>query len=328
MQGAPLSGRAGPARRSYRGPKGMGAMATTTKRSRRVMTDDEIRQHREERQAKLEALHARFTEQVAELVEGDQWRAMLRVAARFHRYSFGNVLLIMAQREDATQVAGYRTWQSLGRQVRRGERGIQILAPVTYRGGHDDETEQRGDDEPNRPRQLRGFKVEHVWDIAQTDGDPVPDVRPVLLEGEGSTGLWDLIATQVAAAGYHVARGTCTNPQANGETDPVSRSVTVREDLSAAQAAKTLVHELAHIRLGHVESVPSYQACRGRCEVEAESVAYLVCTEAGVDAGEYSLPYVARWADGDVAVIRESADRVLTAARSITETMLPAADVA
>jgi hypothetical protein len=130
----------------------------------------------------------------------------------------------------------------------------------------------------------------------------VPDVRPVLLEGEGPTGLWDVIATQVAAAGYHVVRGTCTNPQANGETDPTSKTVTVRDDLSPAQAAKTLVHELAHIR-------------------------YLVCTEAGVDAGDYSLPYVARWADGDVAVIRQSAGRVLTVARSITETMQPAADV-
>ena len=88
------------------------------------------------------------------------------------------------------------------------------------------------------------------------------------------------------------------------------------------------MHELAHIRLGHVESMPSYQACRGACEVEAESVAYLVCTEAGVDAGEYSLSYVARWADGDVAVIRQSAERVLTAAGSITETMQPAAEVA
>ena len=179
------------------------------------------------------------------------------------------------------------------------------------------------DDDASRPRQLRGFKVEHVWDIAQTDGDPVPDVRPVLLEGEGPTGLWDLIATQVAAAGYHVTRGTCTNPQANGETDPVSKTVTVREDLSPAQAAKTLVHELAHIRLGHVESLPSYQACRGRCEVEAESVAYLVCTEAGVDAGDYSLPYVARWADGDVAVIRQSAECVLAVARSITDLHQP-----
>ena len=212
--------------------------------------------------------------------------------------------------------------------MRRGERGIQILAPVTYRAQRDDEAEQPADGEPNRPRQLRGFKVEHVWDIAQTDGDPVPDVRPVLLEGEGPTGLWDLIATQVAAAGYHVTRGTCSNAQANGETDPVSKTVTVRDDLSPAQAAKTLVHELAHIRLGHVESGSSYQVCRGRCEVEAESVAYLVCTEAGVDAGDYSLPYVARRADGDVVVIQQSAERVLTAARCIIETMLSATDVA
>jgi IrrE N-terminal-like domain len=91
-----------------------------------------------------------------------------------------------------------------------------------------------------------------------------------------------------SAAGYHVTRGTSSTPRANGETDPVSRTVTVRDDLSPAQAAKTLVHELAHIRLGHVESLPTYQSCRGRCEVEAESVAYLVCTGAGVDAGAAS----------------------------------------
>jgi hypothetical protein len=74
----------------------------------------------------------------------------------------------------------------------------------------------------------------------------------------------------VTAVGYQVTRGTCTNVQANGETDPVSRTVTVRGDVSLAQAAQTLVHELAQIRLGHVESLPTYRACRGVSEVDAE----------------------------------------------------------
>jgi hypothetical protein len=83
------------------------------------------------------------------------------------------------------------------------------------------------------------------------------------------------------------------------------------------------VHERAHIVLGHADSVASYQICRGQCEVEAESVAYLVCTQMGIDAADYSLPYVARWADGDLELIQQSAERVVGAARSILDGLAP-----
>jgi hypothetical protein len=133
---------------------------------------------------------------------------------------------------------------------------------------------------------LRGFKVEHVWDISQTDGEPLLDIAPALLEGDGPAGLWEALAEQVTADGYELKRGRCARPQANGETDPSTKTVTVRDDLSPAQAAKTLAHERAYILLGHVDGVASYQARRGRFEVEAESVAYLVCTQLGLDAGD------------------------------------------
>jgi hypothetical protein len=169
---------------------------------------------------------------------------MLAAAARFHEYSFGNVMLILAQNPDATRVAGYRTWQSLGRRVRKGERGIRILARITYRSSREDGG--HGPDEQDRPRELRGFRVEHVWDISSTDGDPYPDVAIALLEGEGPVGLWEALGEQVVADGYQLERGPCARPQAKGETDPATRTVTVRDDLSTAQAAKTLVHERAH----------------------------------------------------------------------------------
>ena len=107
---------------------------------------------------KLEDLHAQLTSQIAELASGADWKAWLSVAARFHSYSFGNTMLILAQRPDATQVAGYRAWQSLGRQVEKGERGIQILAPVTRR-------QQAGPDEA-------------VAD-ATSGSRPEPDLNPV-----------------------------------------------------------------------------------------------------------------------------------------------------
>jgi hypothetical protein len=117
--------------------------------------------------------------------------------------------------------------------------------------------------------------------------------------------------------------GRCARPSANGSTDPAARTVTVRDDLSPAQAAKTLVHERAHIALGHVDSVASYQVCRGQCEVEAKSVAYLVCTQLGIEADDYSLPYVGGWADGDVEIVRATAERLVTVARSILTSVVP-----
>src|SRR5437870_1182895 len=145
---------------------------------------------------RLRALHTQLETAFAELVSGDDWARMLTVAAHFHHYSPSNVLLILRQRPDATRVAGYRTWQRLGRQVRRGERGIAILAPCSYKVRGDDEPDT--DDDPRRA--LRGFKVAHVFDVSQTDGEPIPDVRPALLDGDAPAGLWDALAAQVAAA--------------------------------------------------------------------------------------------------------------------------------
>jgi antirestriction protein ArdC len=287
----------------------------------RTLTPAEKAARDEANAAKLAEVHGRLADQVSQLVKGDQWQAMLRAAARFHTYSLNNVLLIHLQFPAASRVAGYRTWQSLGRQVRRGETGIAILAPVTYKV----QVEEDQDEHPE-VKQLRGFKVELVFDISQTDGEPIPEVPPVLLEGDGPLDLWNSLADLVKTEGYEIRRGKCTHVTANGETDPLTHTVTVHDDLSPLQAIKTLTHELAHIRLGHVENLSTYHLCRGRCEVEAESVAFVVLLEAGYDASSYSTPYVAGWAD-DPKVIHETAQRVITAARGIVENM-PAVDMA
>ena len=262
---------------------------------------------------KLADAHAQMVHAIESLVTGEDWAEMLRAASRFHRYSFGNVCLILAQRKDATRVGGYRTWRALGRQVRRGERGIAILAPCVTRGPRAGERDEDGRDEPASV--VRGFRVAHVFDISQlTDTSPLPAVEPVSLEGDAPDGLWRGLAEQVAAGGFNLLRADCR--PANGTTHFLARTVVVRPDLAPSQAAKVLAHELAHTRLHEGNE---YRAgCRGRAEVEAESVAFLVCAAAGVGTGRYSFPYVARWADGDVALVRESAERVLGTARAIT----------
>ena len=276
---------------------------------------------------KLAELHEQITEGVAALVSSEAWRAMLDTAARFHTYSLGNLLLIALQAPTATRVAGFRTWQSLGRQVRKGERGIAILAPCTYRPkrAEDEATPGQGSGDegsggaeaPSAParRQLRGFRRAYVFDIAQTDGEPLPEVAPALLTGEAPAGLWDGLAAQVAGHGYTLERGTSRG--ANGFTDPATRTVRVRADVDDAQAVKTLAHELAHIECGHVEDLPTYATCRDRCEVEAESVAYVVTAAARMDTAGYSFAYVAGWAGGEPGKVRQAAETITKAARTI-----------
>jgi antirestriction protein ArdC len=265
---------------------------------------------------KLTEAHERMVEAIEALVSGEDWAAMLDVARRFHSYSPGNVLLILSQRPDATRLCGYRAWQALDHQVKKGERGIAILAPCVTRGRPVDESDE--EERPALARVLRGFRVVHVFDVSQTEGPDLPDVAPSLLEGAAPAVLWDRLADEVAAKGFSLLREDCS--PANGQTDFLRRCVTVRPDLSEAQAAKTLAHELGHVLLHDEEKFHGFGAlsCRGLAEVEAESVAYLICSTAGLSTGAYSFPYVARWANGDVALVRSAAERSLSAARAIT----------
>jgi antirestriction protein ArdC len=275
----------------------------------------------------LSRAHDRLTAAVAALVDGDAWREMLQVAARFPRYSTNNVLLITAQRPDATTVAGLRAWNTLGRRVRKGEKGIAILAPCTYRsqtqldtgGAATAETADSADPLARERRMLRGFRVAYVFDITQTDGDPLPEVTPGALTGDAPAQLWHRLAGMVEADGYRIERGPCDG--AYGHTRFTDRVVRIRDDVSPAQEAKTLAHELGHIRAEHdtrfAESYHRDSGCRGVAEVEAESIAYVVTAAAGLDSSGYTVPYVAHWAAGDTTVLRDTAARVITTARTI-----------
>jgi integrase len=218
---------------------------------------------------KLTALHERLAEQVAALRSGEDWRRWLDVARRFHGYSFNNTLLIAAQRPDATAVAGYEAWKALGRQVTKGERGLQILAPVVRRsragddagaaaaepGGTDADPAERAGAAPSGAAsgtkekgdrrgggQVTGWRVAYVWDVSATSGEPLPTPpRPRLLAGQAPPGLWEALTRVVGERGFTVARGDCG--AANGWTDYATRTVRVRADVDAAQAVKTLAHD-------------------------------------------------------------------------------------
>jgi len=260
-------------------------------------------------------LHEQLLEQVGQLRSSEEWLAAMVTAARFHDYSLGNWLLMWSQAEQrgaaVTRPAGYRTWQTLGRQVRKGERGYRILAPMTRRLPADDaET-----DEPKRI--VTGFRVVSVFDVTQTDGEPLADIGPSLLTGLGDADLAQAAVGLIEEQGYEFSLGTLDGP--NGLTRPTARQVVVEEKLEGAQRTKTTVHELAHVLM---HSSESEIACRGRIEVEAESVAYVVCGAAGLDTSAYSVAYVARWAETTTEPERTllaTAERIVSNARRILE---------
>lgn len=267
-----------------------------------------------DRAERLAEIHSQLKRQVAELISGEDWGRMLEMAAKFHGYSANNVLLIMLQRPDATRVAGFQTWKSLGRYVCKGEHGIRLLAPCKYKVEDGETGEDRWI--------LRGFTTATVFDISQTDGADLDEpIMPTLLDGDAPAGLWHGLAAQIDAQGFtiHGCDSASEIGGANGRTDFGARTVTVRSDVSDGQACKTLAHELAHILCGHEAEL--FAGCRGRLEVEAESVAYVVCVSAGIATDGYSLPYVARWSAGSPDVVRQTAEKVVKVAGTICEAL-------
>lgn len=262
--------------------------------------------------------HELLMSQLARLTTGPDWQAMLDMAARFHTYSARNVMLLAAQGARG-RVAGYRTWQTIPAhdgghcQVQRGAKHLKILAPVTRTAATIDET--TGEEEKHRV--LVRFKVVRVFDEAALVSPPADPVSsPELLAGQAPGRLVEALETQIQGAGYTLIERDCS--PANGETDWATRTVLIRPDLDRAQRAKTLAHELAHVRLHHPSRLDAQAWPRPRKEVEAESVAYLVCSQAGLDSGGYTIPYVALWSGGDLRLVADTADRVIDTARNVT----------
>jgi antirestriction protein ArdC len=272
-----------------------------------------------QRRERLENLHNQLTEQVEALTTSDGWLTMLKMASKMHGYSFRNIALILAQNESATHVAGYKAWQALGRQVRKGEKGLMILAPL--RGKQEVEDQQTG--ERSTVPVLRGFKIEHVWDVSQTDGPPLPDFSPQQLEGEAPAALWDAVVHSFDEDGYRIVREVPTHPGANGELVPAEHIVRIHPALGPAQALKTALHERSHLSLGHTDDMATYRSHKGIAEAEAERTAFVIAGAWSLDTSAYSVGYVAHWSQGNKDVLTQTAERVVATAHATLERLSP-----
>lgn len=264
-------------------------------------------------------MHASITEQVEQLRNSDAWRRFLDFAQAFHAYSLNNVLLVLAQYPTAAQVAGFRKWQELGRQVRKGKKSIKIFG---FREKKITESDKESDEPDGRKLVRRYFPVLSVFDVSQTDliepeaGDPSNLAHQ--LTGDDPLGTLDLVTDYLIKHGWTVDRRPL-NGRAHGYTAPASRTVAIDTDLSHAQAAKTVLHEAAHVILHSDHARKEYVEHRGEKETEAESVAYVVAGLLGLDTSAYSIGYVARWSDADTEMIQATAANVLRAVHQLAE---------
>jgi antirestriction protein ArdC len=201
-------------------------------------------------QEKLHTALDKLEAGIAAIIDGESFARYLRTLACFHTYSAHNALLIQAQRPDATRVTGYRAWQALGRQVRKGEKGIMILVPLGFRVAATEAEPARNaqnaqnPDEPQGGHQTPGtvarvvtrFGVGYVFDVAQTDGEPLPAPPAARLLEEASdlgAALWDALRAWLEAQG--VAVGLEDFERANGYYDPARRKVAPRRDRPRGQ---------------------------------------------------------------------------------------------
>jgi antirestriction protein ArdC len=243
--------------------------------------------------------------------ESHMLTAYLETLSRFHHYSFANVMLIASQRPDATHVAGYRTWQELGRHVKKGEHGIAILAPLIYRAKADDEDAQ-AQDQHHRPSVLRGFKVVHVFDVSQTEGEPLPQFAQITgTPGEHLERIRSLIGKHGIRLEYAPISGGALGASEGG-------AIRVRPDLEQAEEFSVLVHELAHELLHRGER--RQQTTKTVRETEAEAVAFVVSHAIGLESTTRSSDYIQLYS-GSKDTLAESLEHIQKTAAQIIEAL-------
>jgi len=244
-------------------------------------------------------------EQLIEALKAGKSEALtnyLAAVAKFHRYSFQNILLIARQCPQATRVAGFHTWRSLGRFVKKGEKGLMILAPLVRKVESADECN------PENESRIVGFRAAYVFDISQTDGAPLPTIGVAQGEpGEYFSRLEQIVREQGISLEY-----SAEIAPAKGMS--CGKKIILLPGMAQAEQFSTLVHELAHEML-HRDARRSQTTQRAR-ETEAEAVAFVVCNAVGVDTGSASQDYIQLY-EGDANLLTASLEYIQRTASHI-----------
>lgn len=284
----------------------------------------------ESRADRIKAITDKLEAGIAALFQSETYKAYLSTMSKFHNYSLNNTLLIAMQRPDATLVAGYQAWQKQHqRHVRKGEKGIQIIAPSPYKAKKEREVLDPATGRPKLDAQGKpvketveveypAFRVATVFDVSQTEGKELPSLGVNELSGRVDgysrllTALKDICPVPI---GFEQIESG-----AKGYYHTTEQRIALQEGMSEMQTVKTLIHEMAHQKLhSHEKEKPREERLTARSkEVEAESVAYTVCQHFGIDTSDYSFGYIAGWSSGkETAELKESLGKIRDAASEL-----------
>ena len=281
---------------------------------------------------KVQEITEKLEQGIKELFESEKYKTYLNTMSKFHNYSFNNTMLIAMQKPDATLVAGFKAWQkNFDRHVKKGEKGIRILAPAPYkikeeRDKIDPVTQELLLDKDGNPQKeeveitIPAFRAVSVFDVAQTDGKPIPELaaKELLSDVEG---YQDMIRAVEAISPVPIELEEIAG-DSKGYYDREAKRIAVQENMSESQTLKTMIHEVVHSKLHskEVEQDEQMKKDRNTKEVEAESIAYTVCQHFGIDTSDYSFGYIAGWSSGrDTKELRSSMDTIRrTASELIT----------
>ena len=275
---------------------------------------------REKQADQLKAVTDQLEKGVVEVFQSDKYKQFLDTMAKFPRYSVNNSILIMMQRPDASLCQSFTGWKEMGRYVKKGEKGISILAPAPYKI----EREQTRLDDKGKPVldadgepvtekvevTIRAFKVVKTFDVSQTDGKELPSIGPDELVGsiEGYPKLLQALQEiSPVPVSFEQIDG-----EAKGFYHQEDKRIAIQDGMSEVQTIKTLLHEMAHQKLHDKDAVAAadYVSRNGK-EVEAESVAYVVCQHYGINTSDYSFSYVAGWSEGkETPELKSSLDKI------------------
>ncbi|MDD3138080.1 MAG: JAB domain-containing protein [Lachnospiraceae bacterium] len=303
----------------------------------------QIIESREKQSEQLMGVMDQLEKGVQDVFASDDYKNLLNVMAKMPKYSLNNMLLIAMQTQGkASMCQSFTGWKSMGRFVKKGEKGLKILAPSPYTIQREQNKVDQAtgkvmmdkDGEPLRETvdiKMNAFKVVSTFDVSQTDGKELPSLGVSELVGniEGYPALLEAL------------KQTCPVPVdfediqsgAKGYYHQIDKRIAIQEGMSEAQTVKTLIHEMAHQKLHALPDVAQEEIkSRNSKEVEAESVAYVVCEHFGINTSDYSFGYVAGWSDGkettelkaSLTEIRGAASEMITAIDQAVEKELDA----
>ena len=281
-----------------------------------------------DRKQQMKEITERLEQGVKDIFTSEMYTTYLRTMAKFHNYSFNNTLLIAMQRPDATLVAGFNAWKNkFNRYVKKGEKGIQIIAPapikeVEEREKIDKDTglavlNENGEPEMERVEYvIPRFRVTTVFDVSQTDGEPIPSLE--VNELTASVKDYALLMAAIEQVSPVPIRFDEIEGDAKGYYSDADKEICIQVGMGESQTIKTMIHEVAHAMLHNSDFMKQNGEEKDRLtkETEAESIAFTVCSALGIDTSDYSFPYVASWASGkEMKELKDSMDTIrLTAA--------------